>query len=194
VALAREAYDAGAEAILVPPPHFFAYDQDDLRAFYCQFASEMAADCELLLYNVPGAATTIADETAAGLLASGRFAGIVQPEGAGALPAPRVLGTDTWPDAPAIVSAAACAAPELVVAVHRGGQAAPQLRAKLDELLARAARFPNPTAWKVATGLRGLKTGSLAAPLSARKQRELEQFRDWFREWLPEVRKLSANV
>ena len=33
VMLAREAQEAGAEALLVPPPHFFRYDQDDIRAF-----------------------------------------------------------------------------------------------------------------------------------------------------------------
>jgi dihydrodipicolinate synthase/N-acetylneuraminate lyase len=127
-------------------------------------------------------------------LANGRFAAIVHPESAASLPAEKVLGSDTCGAAPAVVSAAACAVPELVTAVRRGGGSAERLRAKLDELLAWAARFPNPTLWKVATGLRGLKTGSLAAPLSPRKQRELEAFREWFRDWLPEIRKLSANA
>jgi 4-hydroxy-tetrahydrodipicolinate synthase len=184
VALAREARDAGAEAVLVPPPHFFHYDQDDLRAFYCQFAAEVPADTDLLLYNIANGASTIADDTARDLLASGRFAGIVQPEDA---PDEARMGT-------AVVSAAACAVPELVAAVHRGGPAAERLRGSLDELLSWAARFPNPTLWKVATGLRGLKTGSLAAPLSRAKQREMEAFCAWFREWLPAVRKLSANA
>jgi 4-hydroxy-tetrahydrodipicolinate synthase len=194
VGLAREAYDAGAEAVLVPPPHFFRYDQDDLRSFYCQFAAEVPADAELLLYNVPEGPSEIADETAAELLAGGRFAGIVQPHGAGSLPPEKVLGSDACLDTAAVVSAAACAVPELVAAVHRGGPCAERLRGSLEELLAWAARFPNPAIWKVATGLRGLKTGSLAAPLSPRKSRDLEAFREWFREWLPAVRKLAANV
>jgi 4-hydroxy-tetrahydrodipicolinate synthase len=194
VSLAREAYDAGAEAVLVPPPHFFRYDQDDLRAFYCQFAGEVPHDLKLLLYNVPGSASPIADETAAELLASGRFAGIVQPEGAGSLPPERVLAGDESLGTAAVVSAAACAVPELVAAVHRAGPEASRLRASLEELLAWAARFPNPSVWKVATGMRGLKTGALAAALSARKQRDLDAFREWFAGWLPAIRKLAANA
>ena len=149
----------------------------------------------LLLYNIANGASEISGETAADLLASGRFAGIVQPRGAGPLTTEQVLGSDECMGMVAIVSAAACAVPELVAAVHRGGGAcAGQLRENLDELLEWAARFPNPTIWKVATGLRGLKTGSLAAALSPRKQRDLEAFREWFRGWLPSVRKLSANA
>jgi 4-hydroxy-tetrahydrodipicolinate synthase len=194
IELAREACDAGAGAVLVPPPHFFRYDQDDLRAFYCQVAAEVPRDTELVLYNVAGGASTIANDTAADLLANGRFAAIVHPESAASLAAEKVLGSDACPVARAVVSAAACAVPELVAAVHRGGPGGERLRTKMSELLAWAARFPNPTVWKVATGLRGLKTGSLAAPLSPRKQRDLEAFREWFRDWLPEVRKLSANA
>jgi 4-hydroxy-tetrahydrodipicolinate synthase len=194
VGLAREAHDAGADAVLVPPPHFFHYDQDDLCSFYCQFAAEVTVHTELLLYNVPGGASEIADETAAELLASGRYAGIVHPRSTGTLSPAQVLGSDECPGPAAIVSAAACAVPELVAAVHRGGPAGSPLRPLLDELLAWAARFPNPTIWKVATGLRGLKTGSLAAPLSPRKQSDLEAFRVWFRDWLPEVKRLSANA
>jgi 4-hydroxy-tetrahydrodipicolinate synthase len=194
VLLAREAHDAGAEAVLVPPPHFFAYDQDDLCSFYCQLASEVPADTGLLLYNLPRGASDIAEDTARELLAAGRYAGIVHPHGVGMLPPDKVLGSDACPCSAAIVSAAACAVPELVAAVHRGGPGAARLRPYLDELLGWAARFPAPTLWKVATGLRGLKTGSLAAPLSARKQGDLDAFRAWFCAWLPEVRKLSANV
>jgi hypothetical protein len=46
----------------------------------------------------------------------------------------------------------------------------------------------------LATGLRGLKTGPLAVPLSPQQQKDLDAFRDWFQRWLPAVRKLSANA
>ena len=172
VALAREAWDPGAEAVLVPRPNFFQYDQDDLCSFYCQFAAEVPRDTEILLYNIPGAASEISSETAASLLASGRFAGIVHPQTPVGFPAEKVLGADFHTDARAIVSGAACAVPELVTAVQRGGPEAELLSDNLRELLGWAARFPNPTAWKVATALRGLETGGLATPLSARKQRD----------------------
>ena len=54
--------------------------------------------------------------------------------------------------------------------------------------------FPEPAAVKLATGLRGLKTGPLIVPLSPQKQKDLDSFRDWFQRWLPAVRKLAANA
>jgi dihydrodipicolinate synthase/N-acetylneuraminate lyase len=112
-----------------------------------------------------------------------------------------VLGGD-WAllgQAPAgVVSGAACAAPRLLVALHcalrNGNAAAEPLRAGLCALLERAAAFPRPALWKACLALRGLKTGPAAAPLSARKQRELDQFREWFPSWLAELGKLSANA
>ena len=40
VSLAREARDAGAAGLLLPPPFFFRYGQDEIREFYLQFAAE----------------------------------------------------------------------------------------------------------------------------------------------------------
>ncbi len=202
VELAREAMGAGAAALLVPPPLFFHYDQDDIRAFYEQFAAQAGRDARLLLYHSPET-SLIAPQTAAALLAGGRFLGMVDaaaedpsfPLCAG------VLGNDyaLLAHSPAgIVSGAACAAPRLLVALHcalrTGNAAAGPLRASLRALLDRAAAFPRPALWKACLTLRGLKTGPVAAPLSARKQRELEQFRDWFPSWLAELGKLSANA
>jgi dihydrodipicolinate synthase/N-acetylneuraminate lyase len=64
----------------------------------------------------------------------------------------------------------------------------------LQEFLRWVARFPEPAAVKLATGLRGLKTGPLIVPLSPQKQKDLDSFRDWFQRWLPAVRKLAANA
>ncbi len=87
VELAREAIGAGAAALLVPPPLFFRYDQDDMRAFYEQFAAQAGRDARSLLYHSPETGT-IAPETAAALLAGGRFAGMVDAVAeAGAFPA-----------------------------------------------------------------------------------------------------------
>ena len=47
---------------------------------------------------------------------------------------------------------------------------------------------------EISTGLRGLKVGPLAVPLSPRKQRELDEFREWFRGWLPAVKRLCAGA
>jgi len=38
------------------------------------------------------------------------------------------------------------------------------------------------------------KTGSPSTPLSDAKQKLMDEFRAWFRDWLPEVRKLAMHV
>ncbi len=196
-ALAREAQDAGADALLLPPPHFFHYDQEDIRAFYWQFTHEVLPEVPILLYQTAGA-SWIAPETAAELLACERFTGLVHAtgevgtyrdfSGAGPLWGDDAVLAEHCVDG--VLSAAACAVPEVVVGLFRGLACREHLR----ELLDWAARFPHPTLWKAATELRGLKTGAIAAALSPRKQRELDEFREWFRAWLPQVRKLTANA
>lgn len=206
VELGRAAQDAGAEGLLLPPPHFFHYDQDDIRAFYCAFADEVWSDTPILLYQT-SATSRIAPETAAELLGDERFTALVHASGdpagfcafEGIGP---VVGDDAVladGGAGCVISGAACAAPEVVVGLHRAWRAgaveeAERWRGFLRELLAWSARFPQPTLWKAATEERGLKTGAIAAALSPRKQRELNEFREWFRAWLPRVRKLTANA
>jgi 4-hydroxy-tetrahydrodipicolinate synthase len=206
ILLAREAQDAGAEALLVPPPHFYHYDQDDIRAFYGEFADDVWSDSAIFLYET-GATSRIAPETAAELLRDERFSGLVHASGdiagfAAFGSRAAILGDDAVlarADAAGVVSGAACAAPEVVVELHRAIRAgaaddAEDGRRRLRELLEWAARFPRPTAWKAATELRGLKTGAIAAALSPRKQRELEEFREWFRAWVSRAGKLTANA
>jgi 4-hydroxy-tetrahydrodipicolinate synthase len=205
IEFAREARDAGAAALVLPAPHFFRYDQDDLRAFFCQFAAEAGCDPPILVYRDEG----LAPETAIELWETGRFEGVIDAtadtetierlSAAGV----RVLnGADSVvarSSGRGIVSTAACAAPELLAALARaiaaGAEAEIQaLDHLLQEFVRWSARFPEPTAVKLATGLRGLKTGPLAMPLSPRKQKDLDSFRAWFQEWLPAVRKLAAHA
>ena len=206
VTLAREAQDAGAEGLLLPPPHFYRYDQEDIRAFYHQFAEEVWCDTPILLYHI-GGTSPIAPATAAELLEDGRFSALVHATGdaagveeyAGIGP---VLGDDAvWmrADVAGVISGAACAAPEVLVGLHRAihNQAAEdveQWRLSLGELLEWSTRFPQPTLWKAATELRGIKTGPIAAALSPRKRKDLDEFREWFRCWLPRLRKQTANA
>lgn len=209
VKLAREARDAGAAGLLVPPPHFFEYDQDDLRAFYLQFAAEAGDETPILLYQTR-ATSRIAPETARELLESGPFAALVHAagdaedfqefRGAGPLIGDdAVLVQDGCEPLGGVLSGAACAVPEIVVGVARAIEAGAETaaargRAVLRELLEWSDRFPQPTLWRAATECRKLKTGPIAAALSQRKRRELDQFREWFRAWLPRTRNLSANA
>src|SRR5260370_137473 len=87
------------------------------------------------------------------------------------------------------ISGVACAIPELMLglenAIQSGDQVQVQrLEGRLQEFIAWLDRFPAPVGIKAATAARGLKVGPLAVPLSPEKQRELDEFRDWFKAWL----------
>jgi len=215
-ALAREARHAGAAGLLLPPPYFFRYQQDDIREFYLQFAAHVGAGAGIFLCNIPSLASEIAVESALDLLDTGLFAGI---ENAGAgleyfarlKPAARARPFTLLVANDAIfsqarseggcsgaISPAACAVPELMLALDRalasGDQpAAARLDELLQEFLAWVDRFPQPAALKAAVGLRGLKTGPLPVPLPPEKQKRLDEFREWFRGWLPAMKKSSLT-
>lgn len=74
--LAHQARDAGAAALLLPPPHGFAYAQDDIREFYLRFVERNGTGTPVYLIDSPGLCTPIASETAAELIATGAFAGL----------------------------------------------------------------------------------------------------------------------
>jgi dihydrodipicolinate synthase/N-acetylneuraminate lyase len=203
--LAREAQDADAAALVLPPPYFFRYDQDDLRTYFRQFAAGLGTDPPILIYRSQG----LAVDTVIYLWETGKFGGAIDPSGdldavhqlrAAGVP---VLTADDSIAARAgrcgFVSDVACAVPELAAALHRAVRSGNEmLSAELDHALQEfvrwSARFPEPTAVRLATSLRGLKTGSLAMPLSPDKQKDLDAFRDWFQRWLPVVRKLAAGA
>jgi 4-hydroxy-tetrahydrodipicolinate synthase len=212
--LAREARDAGAAGLLLPPPHFIRYPQEEIREFYLQFAAQVGKGAITYLSNTPSVTSEIALDTALELLATGRFAGIEEPGGnAESLARLQIASRKgsfsvlTGNDASfacarangahGAVSAAACAVPELMVALARavlGGNApqAARLDRMLQEFLAWVDRFPQPVALKVATVLRGVKLGPLAVPVAPERQRKLDEFREWFAGWLPAVKKLST--
>lgn len=205
VALAREARDAGAQALLLPPPWFFRYRQDDLCEFYRQFAAHVGRGAVTLLSHNPAYTSPIEAETARALLCAGGFAGIEDAGGdpagfaclqAAAAPGGIVLcGCDSLlahalrGGAPGAVSGAAGAIPETVTALARairdGNQAeADRLERRMLEFLAWCGEFPQPVILRTTAALRGIPAGSLAVPLGAAGARRLEEFRAWFRDWV----------
>jgi 4-hydroxy-tetrahydrodipicolinate synthase len=225
LALAREARDAGAAALLVPPPFFFRYEQDDLREFYTQFAARVGAGTPLLLSNTPQFTSGIATRTALELLETGLYAGIEEggddlevfaclKTASAALGFTLLTGNDrvltrarfgqgagerSSQPACGAISEAGCALPELLMALDRAMDAADleavaRLDALLQEFLGWVEQFPRPLLLKVATGLRGLKTGPISVPLAAAKQKRLEEFREWFGAWLPGMKRIAAHV
>ena len=220
VSLAREARDAGAAAVILPPPFFFHYQPDDVLEYYRRFASHLGSSIDTFLSNTPESASPIPVETALDLLQSGLFAGIEDSSGsldsfacfqaaAARCSFHLLVGSDPIftrtrcaRDSAthcAAVSAAACAVPELLVALDRAIAASnadrvAELDCALQEFLRWETSFPKPTIVKVATGLRGLKTGPASVPLSPGKERLLAEFSEWFKGWLPAVKKMSANA
>jgi len=206
--LAREARAAGAAAVLLPPPLGCRYDQDDLCEFYMQFAAQIGSGPAIVVTG------EIALETAARLLDAGCFAGIIE-DGCGtveslhrlrSLAADRTVlaGDDRLfvharSEGLGVVSGAACAAPELTMALNsaigaRNSAEIARLEALRQELLGWLDRFPLPAGVKTAVAARGIQTGPLAVPLAPAKQQCLEQFRDWFKGWLPATNKLASHA
>jgi 4-hydroxy-tetrahydrodipicolinate synthase len=214
IALGRDAVSAGAAGLLLMPPYFFRYSQEDIHEFYVQFAAAVGASARIFLYNIPNFTNEIAIETATALLSTGQFAGIKDSSGqygyferlfavSREKPFTLLVGNDhiytraRQAGAHGIVSGVACVVPELLVGLDRAIQknlatGIERLDARLQEFIAWHDRFPTPVAIKTAAVERGLKVGPLAAPLAPAGLKRLEEFREWFKAWLPAVQTEAA--
>ncbi|MCU1275876.1 MAG: dihydrodipicolinate synthetase [Bryobacterales bacterium] len=216
IAIGREAATAGAAGLLLMPPYFFRYSQEDIREFYMQFAAALGRSARIFLYNIPFFTNEITISTSIDLLSTGEFAGIKDSSGeydhferllelsrqkafTVLVGNDRIFTRARKAGAHGIVSGVACAVPELLVALDRAIQnnrvnEAERLDAKLQEFIGWHDQFPTPVSIKIAASERGLKIGPLAVPLGSTGQKRLEEFREWFRSWLPEVQKDAANA
>jgi dihydrodipicolinate synthase/N-acetylneuraminate lyase len=168
VELAREALAAGAGGVVLPPPLLFAYPKEELREYYLQFAGQLKRDTEIWIDGAPGS-----DD----LLVSGLFAGVT---GRGMTLSPEF-----------------CAIPELLVALdcsRRTGDVAKEQRLAplAGEFRDWTERFAPLVAVKVATGLRGIPMGSLPVPVAPERSGLMDEFSEWFRAWLPTMKKTAG--
>ncbi len=215
VELGRQACSAGASGLLLMPPYFFRYNQDDIHEFYMRFASVMGGSAQIFLYNIPLFTSEITAETAVALLRTGLFAGIKDSGGeyeyfeqlasaSKETPFKILIGNDRIysrarkAGAHGMVSGVACAVPELQVALKDAvakdhTAKIERLNGFLNEFIDWFFKFPTPVAVKVALNERGLKTGPPASPLSDAGRKRLDQFREWFRAWLPLVLRESET-
>ena len=205
--LAEEAISSGADGLLLMPPYFFGYEQAELEKFYRVFADETRDAVPILLVNAPQYATKLEAATVRTLLDTGLFAGVVDAGGdaayfdelvemkrerrfalltgddASAARAPRA-GADAW------LSPAACAVPELALALATAictGNAAraASIEAQFGEFLTWLRRFPMPAGIKRAVELRGQKAGPPLVPLADETEAAMKQFVAWFGAWPP---------
>jgi 4-hydroxy-tetrahydrodipicolinate synthase len=207
--LAAAAADSGAYALLLMPPYFFHYAQEEVREFFSRFADAAPAGLPILIYNIPALTSEISAETAHELLSSGRFAGIKDSSGSfdnfnrlktlrSHHPFTLLVGDDKiftearMQGADGVMSGVACVLPELLIAIDRAILSGAPARARildrrLREFIAWLERFPVPVGIKLALGERGLPPGPLSVPLGAGVRRLAESFVSWFREWLQTV-------
>lgn len=212
-ALAQEAVEWGAAAILLSPPYFYSYRDEDIEEFYVRFCRDVTPDVPIYLFNVPYFGGRISEPLVRRLLETEQFAGIVEAAGdwksfeslARVLPKAKVVtGSDRLFRkaraccATAGVSDAAAAIPELLVAIEHavrtGAEAhADRLDACLQEFLDRVDVFPGALGLQTAAAARGWKVNEPAVPAGAKTRREQEEFRTWLKEWLPNVLKECAR-
>jgi dihydrodipicolinate synthase/N-acetylneuraminate lyase len=209
VQLAENAVAVEAHGLLLMPPYYYRYDDDQLQSFFESFVKEVGTAIPTYLYNIPSCTNAISPELAARLLNSGTFAGI-KDSGDDAtlfgtlsslkqqLPFSFLIGhekrylQDLRAGADGVVSGVAAAVPELPVALDRAirndnGEKANRLNARLEEFLVWVDRFPATVAIKQAAVHRGWPLNHFAFPLGDRTNAEIARFRHWLDEWLPAV-------
>ncbi len=205
--LAQRAADLGSDALLVPMPYFFRYEQQDLAAFCEHICSRVSTPC--LLYNLPSFTNGLSVETAIQLLENiPNLVGIKDSSGEhgnlGPLAQARkrrdfslFVGDDSllldalkagWDG---VVSGIACFVPELIAAVYRSyragntGQAAAH-QATLDDLIEQVVRLPIPWGVRVGLAARGIPNGPMHVPPSDERRRQMDELCGWLRRWAEE--------
>jgi 4-hydroxy-tetrahydrodipicolinate synthase len=190
-----------ADGVLLPMPHYFPYEQEDLDTFVATIAAK--ASLPVVLYNLPSFTTRLETSTAVNLIS--KFDQIVGiKDSSGQLDIVRVL-TAKLPDTNRIVgndavlcdalgqglcngvvSGVACVLPELMLALYQAVQSNPasedarRLSTLLDEFIAWLTRFPVPWGLKIIAEERGLGPAYFPMPLSPRRAEDRRLLRDWF--------------
>ena len=206
LALGHFAAELGCNVLLLPMPHFFHYEQHDLKAFCVTVSRELRAPC--LLYNLPAFTNPLAVETAIQLLreeeyvvgikdSSGdrqnlsRLARARTDNGFSLLVGDDALALEAllagWEG---IISGIACFVPELLIAHYRSFQAGDvgatrQFQVLLDRLIDEVVKLPIPWGIRLGLQVRGILNGPLPLPLSALRRQQVTDFLDWFTRWLP---------
>ena len=208
VRFADDAYRSGADAVLVPVPHFFKYEQEDVSEFYRCIADR--APIPVLIYNLPAFTGSLEPEAAAELIRSiGGISGVKDSSGRldllallsceGSSAPVRLVGNDSvlaealeTGVCDGAISGIAGVLPEFTLALWqvaaRGdcGQLR-ELAAGYAELIRRLDAFPVPWGLKFIAEERGWAPANLAIPLSDHRRSQAREFRRWFRQWWDSV-------
>lgn len=190
-----------ADGVLLPMPHYFPYEQEDLDTFASMIA--VKASLPVLLYNLPSFTTPLETPTAVSLISKfDQIVGIKDSSGqldivrvlAAKLPeANRIIGNDSvlcealeQGLCDGVVSGVACVLPELMLTLYHAVQSNPaseeafRLSTLLDEFISWLTRFPVPWGLKIVAEERGLGPAFFPMPLFPRRAEDRRLFRDWF--------------
>jgi 4-hydroxy-tetrahydrodipicolinate synthase len=199
----RIAEQGGAKCLLLPPPHYFPYEQDDLEAFCREVAG--AVSLPILLYNLPQFTNNYYQpETVVklirevpGILGIKDSSGSLDilramtHEGLGN----RIVGNDNVLAqalregvCDGVISGVACAVPELLIALfdrrHEPESAGFKAAANsLAEFIEQLNGFPVPWGLKWIQESRGILPATFSQPLSKRRVAQGRDFQAWFRHW-----------
>jgi 4-hydroxy-tetrahydrodipicolinate synthase len=203
--LGRAAFDQGCQAVLLPMPWFFPYQQADLAAYAAHVADTLGGPC--LLYDLPGFTTGLEPDTTIGLLqaapyiigikdSSGRVENLLRfVEARGNRDWTLFVGDDRnglasveagWDGA---ISGMAACFPELLMALHRSARSgemelARRCQGLLDDLITHLAPLPTPWGVRVALRIRGIDTGPLPLPVSPERAAHIARLETWLPGWL----------
>jgi 4-hydroxy-tetrahydrodipicolinate synthase len=213
--LADEAISSGADGLMIMAPYFYNYSQRELETFFVEFARETGDAVPILIQNLPQSTSTLEFDLMRRLMETGRFAGINDSSGDWSLfeslielrqqlPFALFNGADrnatraARAGAAGLISPTAAAVPELVASLWReissGNEAqAEPLDRSLTEFQDWAEKFPFPIAIKRAVELRGQRSAPALSPLAPENETALVEFSNWFKAWLPQMRKAAAN-
>lgn len=214
VQLANQALAAGAAAILLPPPHFFNYSQEDLEGFYVEASKRIEGP--ILLYNLAAFVTPMQPATILRLLrASEKFVGVKDSSGdlhaveaitdRPELGAARIVGHDgvlvealRRKLADAAISGLACVVPEAIVAAFDAAETGDDARleglgALLEELVERSGAMPYPWVVSKIAALRDLGSAAYPFPPTASRQYALDALAEWLPMWLDRISTINLS-
>ncbi len=197
------AIEYGATGVLLPPPHYFPYAQDDLEVFFGEIAQNLQT--QILLYNLPQFTSGLDSATSQKLIKNyPNIIGIKDSSGSletlrdltkNNIESCRIVGNDSaLADAlreqvcDGVISGVASAFPELILSIfdlkNETNSAKFQERTTLlDEFIKHINILPTPWGVKIVAESRGIIQASFSQPLSARRKQQMKEILEWFPKW-----------